>query len=69
MAHADIEGTISRVVQRMGLRRLRYTGPSRTHLQHVAMAAAFKAVRVVNKQSGDHLEGILKLLYQALIAA
>jgi hypothetical protein len=45
---AGIEGTISRGVGKMGPRRSRYFGLSRTHSQHVATAAAINAVRVVN---------------------
>ena len=37
---AGIEGTISRGVRAFGLRRSRYRGLARTHLQHVATAAA-----------------------------
>ena len=39
---AGIEGTISQGVRSMGLRRSRYIGLPRTHLQHVATAAAIK---------------------------
>src|SRR4051794_24508265 len=37
---AGIEGTISQGVRAFGLRRSRYRGLARTHLQHVATAAA-----------------------------
>jgi len=42
---AGIEGTISQGVRVMGLRRSRYIGQEKTHLQHVATAAAFNVVR------------------------
>jgi len=49
---AGIEGTISQGVRVMGLRRSRYHGLARTHLQHVATAAAINVVRVVDWVSG-----------------
>jgi transposase len=42
---AGIEGTISQGVRVMGLRRSRYIGQEKTHLQHVATAAALNMVR------------------------
>ena len=42
---AGIEGTISQGVRTMGLRRSRYIGQEKTHLQHVATAAALNLVR------------------------
>jgi transposase len=42
---AGIEGTISQGVRVMGLRRSRYIGQEKTHLQHVATAAALNIVR------------------------
>jgi len=42
---AGIEGTISQGVRVMGLRRSRYIGQEKTHLQHVATAAALNLVR------------------------
>jgi transposase len=42
---AGIEGTISQGVRTMGMRRSRYIGLAKTHLQHLATAAAFNLVR------------------------
>ena len=42
---AGIEGTISQGVRVMGLRRSRYIGQEKTHLHHVATAAALNVVR------------------------
>jgi transposase len=42
---AGIEGTISQGVRGMGLRRSRYIGQEKTHLQHVATATALNMVR------------------------
>lgn len=42
---AGIEGTISQGVRTMGLRRSRYLGQEKTHLQHISTAAALNVVR------------------------
>ena len=49
---AGIEGTISQGVRVMGLRRSRYIGQEKTHLQHVATAAALNIVRSMAWLSG-----------------
>ena len=41
-----MEGTHSQGVRRCGLRRSRYIGLAKTHLQHVFTAAALNFVRV-----------------------
>lgn len=43
---AGIEGTLSQGVRRMGLRRARYDGLQKTHLQHVLIAVAINLVRI-----------------------
>lgn len=43
---AGIEGTISQAVRRSGLRRTRYRGIAKTHLQHVATALALNLTRL-----------------------
>jgi len=43
---AGIEGTISQGVRVTGLRRARYVGAAKTHLQHLATATAIKLLRV-----------------------
>ncbi len=45
-ARAGIEGTLSQGVRRCDLRRSRYIGLARTHLQHVITAAALNFARV-----------------------
>jgi len=47
---AGIEGTLSQGIRRSNLRRARYWGLSKTHLQHLATAAGLNVLRVV-----DHL--------------
>lgn len=49
---AGVEGTISQGVRVMGLRRSRYIGQDRTHLQHVATAAAMNIVRLMRWLDG-----------------
>ena len=44
---AGIEGTLSQGVRAFGLRRSRYRGLAKTHVQHVATAAAINVERVV----------------------
>jgi len=50
---AGIEGTLSQGVRAFGLRRSRYRGSARTHLQHVATAAAIDLARL-----GDWLRAV-----------
>jgi transposase len=49
---AGIEGTISQGVRTMGLRRSRYIGQEKTHLQHLATAAALNLVRCLAWERG-----------------
>jgi transposase len=50
---AGIEGTISQAVRRTDVRHARYIGLARTHLQHVATAAAINGVRIVEWLRGE----------------
>ncbi len=45
-SRAGIEGTLSQGVRGMGLRRTRYDGLYKTHLQHVLIAVAINLVRI-----------------------
>lgn len=49
---AGIEGAHAQGVRRMGLRRSRYIGEPRTHLQHVATAAAINVARLYDWLTG-----------------
>jgi transposase len=49
---AGIEGTISQAVRTMGMRRSRYIGQEKTHLQHIATGAALNIVRCMAWFSG-----------------
>jgi transposase len=54
---AGIEGTISQGVRTCGLRRSRYIGEEKTHLQHVATAAAINVTRISDWLNGRPREG------------
>jgi transposase len=45
---AGIEGTISQGTRAFGLRRSRYIGFARTHLQHILTASAINLIRFAN---------------------
>ncbi len=47
-----IEGTLSQGVRAFGLRRARYRGQAKTHLQHVATAVAINVRRVTDWRNG-----------------
>jgi transposase len=51
---AGIEGTISQGVRGFGMRRTRYIGAAKTHLQHLATASALNLVRVVAWLDGEN---------------
>ena len=50
---AGIEGTMSQAVNKLGIRRARYWGLRKTHLQHIATAAAINLQRVAAWLCGD----------------
>ena len=52
---AGIEGTLSQGTRAYGLRRARYIGEAKTHLQHVLTAAAINFVRMSNWLLGKPL--------------
>lgn len=45
---AGIEGTFNQGVRRSGLRRSRYVGQAKTHLQHLLIATALNLVRMID---------------------
>lgn len=55
---AGIEGTHAQAVRTMGLRRSRYIGLRKTHLGHVAVAAAINLVRLTSFLRGEASEQI-----------
>ena len=51
-ARAGIEGTHEQAIRRCGLRRSRYIGQAKIHLQHVITATAINVVRVASWLEG-----------------
>jgi transposase len=49
---AGIEGMISQAVGGLGMRRTRYIGMAKVHLQHLLTAAAMNLLRVLDWLSG-----------------
>ena len=45
---AGIEGSLSQAVRAFDLRRSRYMGQTKTHLQHILIASAINLIRFVN---------------------
>jgi transposase len=54
-ARSGIEGTISQGVRAFGMRRSRYRGMEKTHLQHLIIATAINLVRVLAWSEGKPL--------------
>ncbi|GAC1350995.1 MAG: hypothetical protein NVSMB27_38870 [Ktedonobacteraceae bacterium] len=64
-----IEATISQGVRAFGMRRSRYIGLAKTHLQHLGIAAAINTVRVVAWLDGDELAPTRVSAFQRLYYA
>ena len=54
-ARAGIEGTHEQAIRRCGLRRCRYIGEAKAHLQHLLTAAAINLVRLSDWWAGTPL--------------
>ena len=65
---AGVEGTISQAVRGFGLRRSRYIGHAKTHLQHVATAAAMSLVRMTEWLGGAELAKTRRSKFRTLMA-
>jgi transposase len=65
---AGIEGTISQGVRSFGLRRARYWGEAKTHLQHVATAAAMNVSRIADWLGGIPRAKTRKSRFARLVA-
>jgi len=65
---AGVEGTISQAVRSFGLRRSRYVGQAKTHLQHVATAAAMNLVRMTEWLGGADLATTRRSKFRTLMA-
>lgn len=66
---AGIEATISQAVRRCRLRRSRYVGLGKTHLGHVATAAALNVVRVAEWLAGTPRAETRRSPFTLLMAA
>ncbi len=66
---SGIEATISQGVRAFGLRRSRYSGLAKTHLQHVGTAAAINLVRIIAWLDGDELAPTRISAFQRLYTA
>lgn len=66
---AGIEGTLSQGVRAFGLRRCRYVGTRKTHLQHVLTALAINVVRLVAWWDGERPTGTKPSRFAQLRAA
>jgi transposase len=64
-----IEATISQGVRAFGMRRSRYVGFAKTHLQHLGIAAAINLVRAVAWLDGDELAPTRVSAFQRLSKA
>lgn len=63
---AGVEGTLSQGVQRADLRQARYVGLAKTHLQHLATAAALNLVRLGAWLAGEPLVTTRRAAFAAL---
>ncbi len=66
---AGIEGTLSQGVRACGLRRARYVGEAKTHLQHVATATAINVVRITDWLAERPREGTRRSTVTRLMSA
>lgn len=64
---AGVEGLLSQGVQAYGLRRSRYVGQAKTHLQHVVTAVALTLVRVVSWVLGAARAGTREARFVSLM--
>jgi transposase len=64
---AGIEGTISQDTRAFRLRRSRYIGQAKTHLQHVLVATAINLVRVANWLADVPLAKTRRTMFQRLM--
>jgi transposase len=64
-----VEATISQGVRAFGMRRSRYIGLDKTHLQHLGIAAAINVVRAVAWLDGDDLAPTRVTAFQRLYQA
>lgn len=66
---AGVEGTISQAVGVLGMRRTRYRGLDRVHLQHLMTAAAMNLMRVLDWLSGKERSSTRVSAFARLVMA
>ena len=66
---AGVEGAISEAVFAQGMRRTRYRGRAKTHLQHVATAAAINLKRALAWLGGESKAGTYRPHFARLALA
>ena len=66
---AGIEGTMSRALRQCDLRRTRYRGFTKTHLQHVMTAAAMNMLRATEWLTNIPIPKTQRSAYQRLCAS
>lgn len=64
---AGIEGTLSQGIRRCGLRRTRYRGLAKTHVQHVLTATALNIIRLTNWLAGETPETTRRSAFASLM--
>ena len=69
MARAGVEGTVSEAVFALGMRRTRYRGRRKMHLQHVATAAAINLKRALVWLGGEAKSGTYRSPFARLALA
>jgi transposase len=65
-ARAGVEGTHEQAVRRCGLRRCRYIGQAKAHLQHVLTAAALNVIRLDDWWAGAPVSRTRRSRFAAL---
>ena len=68
-ARAGVEGTLSQGIRRCGLRRSRYVGQPKTHLQHLLTGAALNFIRVAEWLAETPLAKTRRSAFCRLMAA
>jgi transposase len=66
---AGVEGTIAQAISRSGIRRARFRGLKKTHLQHLATAAALNLQRVAAWLLGEKPETTRTAPFAALVTS
>jgi hypothetical protein len=66
---AGIEGTIAQGVRSCKMRRSRYLGQPKTHLEHLMVTAAMNTIRVVRWLAGEPKAAVTPSAFERLYLA